>query len=44
VAAVMAAARVPLVAVVDDVHFVGLVTVNQLVGRLIARALSGGRH
>ncbi len=36
VAAVMAAARVPLVAVVDDGHFVGVVTVNRLVGRLIA--------
>lgn len=36
VAAVMAAARVPLVAVVDDGHFVGVVTVNRLVGHLIA--------
>ena len=36
VAAVMAAARVPLVAVVDDGHFVGVVTVNHLVGHLIA--------
>ena len=36
VAALMAAARVPLVAVVDGGHFVGVVTVNALVGRLIA--------
>jgi CBS domain-containing protein len=36
VAAVMAAARVPMVAVVDGGHFVGVVTVNRLVGRLIA--------
>jgi len=36
IAAVMAAARVPLVAVVDAGHFVGVVTVNRLVGRLIA--------
>ena len=36
IAAVMAAARVPLVAVVDDGHFVGVVTVNSLVGHLIA--------
>ena len=35
-AAVMSAARVPLVAVVDDGHFVGVVTVNGLVGRLLA--------
>ena len=32
----MAAARVPLVAVVDDGQFVGVVTVNRLVGHLIA--------
>jgi len=36
IAAVMAAARVPLVAVVDAGHFVGVVTVNSLVGHLIA--------
>lgn len=36
IAAVMAAARVPMVAVVDEGHFVGVVTVNRLVGRLIA--------
>lgn len=36
VAAVMAAARVPLVAVVDDGRFIGVVTVNRLVGHLIA--------
>ena len=36
VAAVMAAARVPMVAVVEDGHFVGVVTVNRLVARLIA--------
>ncbi|MHB8794334.1 MAG: CBS domain-containing protein [Candidatus Nanopelagicales bacterium] len=35
IAAVMAAARVPMVAVVDDGHFVGVVTVNRLVGRLL---------
>ena len=36
VAAVMAAARVPMVAVVEGGHFLGVVTVNHLVGRLIA--------
>jgi CBS domain-containing protein len=35
IAAVMAAARVPMVAVVDAGHFVGVVTVNRLVGRLL---------
>ena len=35
IAAVMAAARVPLVAVVEDGHFVGVVTVNSLAGHLI---------
>ncbi len=35
IAAVMAAARVPLVAVVDEGHFVGVVTVNSLAGHLI---------
>ena len=36
IAAVMAAARVPMVAVVEGGHFIGVVTVNRLVGRLIA--------
>lgn len=36
IAAVMASAHVPLVAVVDEGHFVGVVTVNGLVGRLLA--------
>ena len=36
IAAVMANARVPLVAVVEAGHFIGVVTVNRLVGRLIA--------
>lgn len=35
IAAVMAAARVPMVAVVDGGHFAGVVTVNRLVGRLL---------
>ena len=35
VAATMAAARVPLVAVVDGGTYIGVVTVNQLVGRLL---------
>jgi len=33
---VMTSAHVPLVAVVDGGHFVGVVTVNGLVGRLLA--------
>ncbi len=36
IAAVMSAARVPLVAVVDDGHFVGVVTVNRLVRQLMS--------
>ncbi len=36
VAAVMAAARVPLVAVVEAGHYIGVVTVSHLVGRLLA--------
>ncbi len=36
IAAVMTAAHVPLVAVVGRGHFVGVVTVNGLVGRLLA--------
>jgi CBS domain-containing protein len=36
IAAVMAAARVPMVAVVDGGHFLGVVTVNRLVARLLA--------
>ena len=36
IAAVMTSAHVPLVAVVDGGHFVGVVTVNGLVGRLLA--------
>ena len=36
IAAIMAAARVPMVAVVDAGHFIGVVTVNRLVGQLIA--------
>lgn len=36
IAAVMSAARVPMVAVVDDGQFMGVVTVNRLVRHLIA--------
>ena len=36
IAAVMAAAHIPLVAVVDGGHYIGVVTVNRLVERLLA--------
>jgi CBS domain-containing protein len=35
VAAVMAAAHVPLVAVVEDGRYIGVITVNRLVGCLL---------